>query len=147
LISFESQLRSLVATLDNFKNRIDRGLRSLEQERLNYLSRQDALRVAERLVDNRRMLLEAGRATVRDVREAQDALIRAQNDLTLATVAYLGTRFDLLLDSGVLLADEDRFWLADPLAGRLTEAQRGRPPLEMPEDRLIPPDEFLEPKS
>jgi outer membrane protein TolC len=147
LISFESQLRSLVATLDNFKNRIDRGLRSLEQERLNYLSRQDALRVAERLVDNRRMLLEAGRATVRDVREAQDALIRAQNDLTLATVAYLGNRFDLLLDSGVLLADEDRFWLTDPLAGRLTEAQRGRPPLEMPEDKLIPPDEFLEPKS
>lgn len=147
LVSFESQLRNLVATLDNFKNRIDRGLRTLEQERLNYLSRKEALRVAERLVDNRKMLLEAGRATVRDVREAQDSLIRAQNDLTLATVAYLGTRFDLLLDCGVLLADEGRFWLADPLAGQLTEAQRGRPPLEMPEDKLIPPDEFLEPKS
>jgi hypothetical protein len=105
------------------------------------------LRVAERLVDNRQMLLEAGRANIRDVREAQDSLIRAQNDLTLATVAYLGTRFDLLLDAGLLLADQDRFWLTDPLAGKVTEADRGRPPLEMPDDKLIAPDEFLEPKS
>ncbi|MBK9137444.1 MAG: TolC family protein [Verrucomicrobia bacterium] len=146
LISFESQLRSVVATLDNFKNRIDRGLRTLEQERLNYLSRQENLRVAERLVDNRQMLLEAGRANIRDVREAQDSLIRAQNDLTLATVAYLGTRLDLLLDAGILLADEGRFWLTDPLTGKISPADRGRPPLEMPADRLIPPDDFLEPK-
>ena len=147
LISFESQLRSLVTTLDGFRNRIDRGLRTLEQERLNYISREAALRVAERLVDNRQMLLEAGRANIRDVREAQDSLIQAQNNLTAATIAYLGTRFDLLLDSGVLLADQARFWLTDPIEGQLSDAQRGRPPLEMPDDKLIPPDDFLEPKS
>ena len=146
LISFEAQLRSLVSTLDNFRNRIDRALRTLEQERLNYLSRLEALRVAERRADMNQMLLEAGRVQIRDVREAQDALIQAQNNLTTALVNYLGSRFDLLLDVGILLADEDRFWLRDPLADRLQDSQRGLPPLHMPDDQVTPPDHFLEPQ-
>ena len=147
LVSFEAQLRSLVSTLDNFRNRIDRGLRTLEQERLNYLSRLEALRVAERRADMNQMLLEAGRVQIRDVREAQDALIQAQNNLTTALVNYLGSRFDLLLDMGILLTDQDQFWLRDPLAERLLDSQRGLPPLHMPDDQVTPPDTFLEPQS
>jgi outer membrane protein TolC len=147
LVSFEAQLRSLVSTLDNFRNRIDRSLRTLEQERLNYLSRLEALRVAERRADMNQMLLEAGRVQIRDVREAQDALIQAQNNLTTALVNYLGSRFDLLLDMGILLTDRDQFWLKDPLAERLQDSQRGRPPLHMPDDQVTPPDTFLEPQS
>ena len=74
LVSFESQLRSLSLTLDNFKDRIDRGLRTLEQDRLNYVSAAESLKVAQRRVENNVVLMEAGRATVRDVREAQDGL-------------------------------------------------------------------------
>ncbi len=147
LISFEAQLRSLVNTLDTFRNRLDRGLRTLEQERLNYLSRLEALRVAERRADMNQMLLAAGRVQIRDVREAQDALIQAQNNLTTALVNYLGSRFDLLLDAGILLNDVDQFWLKDPLAGQLDESQRGLPPLHMPDDQVTPPDTFLEPQS
>lgn len=147
LVSFEAQLRSLVSTLDNFRNRIDRGLRTLEQERLNYLSRLEALRVAERRADMNQMLLEAGRVQIRDVREAQDALIQAQNNLTTALVNYLGSRLDLLLDLGILLTDQDQFWLKDPLAERLQDSQRGLPPLHMPDDQVTPPDTFLEPHS
>lgn len=146
LISFEAQLRNLISTLDNFRNRIDRGLRTLEQERLNYLSRLEALRVAERRAEMNQLLLEAGRVQIRDVREAQDALIQAQNNLTTALVNYLGSRFDLLLDVGILLADEDRFWLKDPLAERLQDHQRGLPPLHMPDNQVTPPDHFLEPQ-
>lgn len=147
LISFESQLRSLVSTLDDYKSRIDRGLRTLEQERLNYLSRQEALKVAERRVESTQMLLEAGRAAIRDVREAQDNLIQAQNALTDAIVIYQANRAQLLLDMGVLVAEKDQFWLTDPLAGKLDDSQRGPPPLQMPDDKVIPPDQFLEPKS
>lgn len=147
LISFESQLRSLVTTLDDYKSRIDRGLRTLEQERLNYLSRQETLKVAERRVESTQMLLEAGRAAIRDVREAQDSLIQAQNNLTDAIVRYQGVRVQLLIDAGVLVAEKDRFWLTDPLAGKLDDSQRGPPPLHMPDDKLIPPDQFLEPRS
>ena len=147
LISFESQIRSLVTTLDNFKNRIDDGLRSIERDRLNYVSRQESLRVAERRVDNAEMLVKAGRSTIRDLRESQDQLISSQNALTDAIVSYHSTRLQFLLDVGVRVAEWERFWLINPLTDLLDETQRGRAPLEMPRDELIPPDQFLEPKS
>ena len=145
LISFESQLRSLVTTLDSFRDQMDRGLRNLERERLNYVSRQESLKVAKRRAENNEFLFRAGRLPIVDLRESQDDLISAQNALTDAIVVYQNNRLSLLLSLGLLIADQDRFWLSDPLAGMLNESQRGRPPLEMPEDKLIPPDQFLEP--
>jgi outer membrane protein TolC len=102
LISFESQLRSLTLTLDRFKQRIDGGLRALEAARLNILSGQAQLAIEMRRVEMNTILLEAGRVQIRDVREAQDALINAQNALTVRIVAYLRARLELLLDIGVL---------------------------------------------
>lgn len=146
LVAFESQIRSLGQTLDSFRAQIDEGLRSLEQERLNYLSRQDALEVASRRVENNTLLFEAGRVPIRDLREAQDNLVQAQNDLTFSLVTYLRVRLELLLDIGVLETAGPRFWLTDPLAGRLTADMRGPSPLHMPRGELIPPDQFLEPR-
>jgi outer membrane protein TolC len=145
LVSFESQLRSLALTLDNYRDRIDRGLRTIEQSRLNYLNGLESLRVAERRVDNNTMLMEAGRATVRDLREAQDILIQAQNTLSTLYTAYLSSRLELLLNMGVIDVRPDKFWLADPLANRLSPSDRGAPPLRMPDDQVLPPETFIEP--
>jgi outer membrane protein TolC len=145
LVSFESQLRSLSLTLDNFRDKIDRGLRTLEQGRLNYLNRRASLEVAQRRVEMNLMLLEAGRVQIRDLREAQDSLILAQNNLTSSVVDYLQARLQLLLDIGVLDTTTEEFWLKDPLQGRLTDAQRGPPPLQMPRDEVVSPNQFLEP--
>ncbi|MFM1943425.1 MAG: hypothetical protein RI897_2407 [Verrucomicrobiota bacterium] len=145
LVSFESQLRSLQLSLDRFKQNIDGGLRSLEEARLNILSQQAQLAVESRRVDMNAILLEAGRVQIRDVREAQDALISAQNSLTSRVVDYLRVRLQLMLDIGVLETDVDKFWLKDPLAGKLEDSQRGPSPLQMPRDTLIPPNQFLEP--
>lgn len=144
LVTFERRLRSLGLTLDQFKDRIDRGLRTLEQRRLNYLNRQAQLDVNRRRVEQNQILLEAGRANIRDLRESQDLLISAQNDLTTTRVDYLQARLQLLLDLGVIRTDEDRFWLNDPLVGVIKEEDRGVNPLKMPGDELLPPDEFLE---
>lgn len=145
LVSFESQIRSLSLTLDNFKFRIDDGIRSLEQRRLNLLNRQAALEVASRRVELNNLLLQAGRANIRDLREAQDQLILAQNARVLTLVDYLRTRLQLMLDIGVLATETKRFWLVDPLAGRLTPENRGPSPLQMPEDSLLEPNRFLDP--
>ncbi len=145
LVSFESQLRSLSLTLDNYKDRIDRGLRTLEQTRLNYISGVESLKVSERRVLNNVMLLEAGRATIRDVREAQDGLVLAQNNLATIYTGYLTARLGLLLNLGVIDTRPDKFWLLDSLKDRLTPDQRGAPPLRMPDDRVLPPESFLEP--
>jgi len=146
LISFESQLRSLVSTLDGFKDKVDRGLRTLEYQRLNYLNRQLALEVARRRVEMNQMLLEAGRVEIQQVREAQDALIAAQNDVTTSLVSYLQARLQLLLDVGVLRTDTPKFWLTDILDSLRPAIRAGKSPLYMPEDQLLPPDHYLEPQ-
>lgn len=144
LINFESQLRQLALTLDQYKDRIDRGLRNLEQRRLNYLDRRAALTVAERRVEMNQIMLEAGRVPIRDLREAQDALISAQNDITLTAVSYLEARLQLLLDMGILDASQEKFWLRDPIMDLGIKGTGQRPVLRMPEDRVTPPHEFLE---
>jgi outer membrane protein TolC len=146
LISFESSIRSLGLTLDNFKDRIEEGLRTLEQRRLNYLNAQASYEVAERRVEMNDMLFTAGRVQVRDVREAQDQLITSKNGLTQTITAYLQARLQLLLDLGILSTEGSKFWLQDPLAPLLTPDMRGPGPLQMPDNELIPPDRFLEPQ-
>ena len=147
LVSFESQLRSLSLTLDNFKDRIDRGLRTVEEARLDYLNSAESLKVAERRVENNTLRLEAGRATIRDLREAQDSLIQAQNNLATTVTAYLIARLELMLNIGVIDVRPAKFWLQDVLRERLTPDQRGEPPLRMPTDRVMPPETYLEPAS
>jgi outer membrane protein TolC len=147
LVSFESQLRSLGLTLDSYKDRIDRGLRTVEQARLNNLNGVESLKVAERRVDNDTMRLETGRATIRDLRESQDTLIRAQNDLITTYTDYLTARLEMMLNIGIIDTRPKKFWLSDPLRDRLTPELRGVPPLRMPEDRVLPPESFIEPAS
>jgi outer membrane protein TolC len=116
LISFESELRTLALTLDTLKDSIDRGLRTLEQRRQTYQIQQGALEVANRRVVAAEQLIEAGRATVRDLVEAQDAQVAAQNAVTQAMVSYQDSMLRLLLDIGVLETETPRFWLKDHLA-------------------------------
>lgn len=144
LVSFESQLRSLSLTLDTYKDRIDRALRSIEQARLNFVNAEESLRVAQRREENNRMLLEAGRATIRDLREAQDQLIFAENNLANLYANYLAARLSLLVTIGVIDTDQEKFWLADPL-NNLQPNERSAPPLRMPDDLVTPPESFLEP--
>jgi outer membrane protein TolC len=145
LVSFESQLRALSLSLDNYKNRIDRGLRTVEQARLNYLNGVERLKVAERRVENNTMSLETGRATIRDLREAQDNLIAAQNDLATTYTAYLIARLELMLNIGIIDTRLKKFWLHDPLRDWLTPDRRGVSPLRMPDDKVLPPEPFIEP--
>ena len=144
LVQFEQELRRLSLTLDEFKDRIDRGLRTLEQRRLNYLNQQAQLDVNRRRVEMNQLLLEAGRVEIRDLREAQDQLIAAQNAVTVTRVDYLRARLQLLLDLGVMATDQPRFWLEDPLSTVATKEMRGTNPLHMPDDHLVPPDRFLD---
>lgn len=144
LISFESQIRSLSLVLDNYRDRIDGGLRNIEQARLNYLNGLESLKVAQRRVENNSMLLEAGRATIRDLREAQDELIFAENNLSTLYAQYLAARLGLMLNVGVIDVKPARFWLLDPLQN-LPAEQRSPPPLRMPDDSVLPPEKFIEP--
>lgn len=143
LVTFESELRNFTLTLDNLRDSIERGMRTLEQRRQNYYIQKNALELANRRVESINMLLDAGRAEVRDLVDSQDAQISAQNAVTTAVVDYQVTRLQLMLDIGALETEQPKFWLQDHLKGFLagttpTEAQPS-------EDgkALVPPDEFF----
>jgi outer membrane protein TolC len=116
LIAFEAEIRSLTLTLDRLKDSIDRGVRTLDQRRQNYLIQKNALALANRRVESTTMLLKAGRIEVRDLNDALDSQIAAQNSVTVALVSYQESRLQLLLDIGALNSEEQNFWLKDHLA-------------------------------
>jgi outer membrane protein TolC len=69
-----------------------------------------AVSVAQKRVKSVNMFLEAGRAQIRDLLEAQDALLSAQNSLTAAVVNYRIAELAIQRDTGVLEVDEKGLW-------------------------------------
>ncbi len=144
LVAFEAEIRSLTLTLDNLKESIDRGVRTLDQRRQNYDIQKNALVLANRRVMSTTMLLEAGRAEVRDLVDAQDAQISAENSVTAALVDYQQTRLQLMLDIGALDTSTPKFWLKDPLMA-FTPGQRSAPaPSAAGEQAVLPPERYFE---
>jgi outer membrane protein TolC len=146
LVSFESDLRNFTLTLDNLKESIDQGLRTLEQSRQNYEIQKNALELANRRVDSTTLLLEAGRAEVRDLVDAQDAQIAAQNAVTSALVGYQQTRLQLMLDIGALDTEVPKFWLKDHLAAFMpgkAPASGSTSPAESRDQAVLPPDQYF----
>src|SRR5207244_5707993 len=88
LINFERELRSLSLTLDNTRNEVRRGIRTLEQARQDYQIQKTAVELADRRVASAQILLQAGRAEIRDLLEAQSAQLQARNAVTQSLVDY-----------------------------------------------------------
>jgi outer membrane protein TolC len=145
LITFESELRTLTLRLDTLKDGIDGGLRSLEQRRQSYQIQTSALKLADRLVENISLLLEAGRAEIRDLLEAQDSQIAAQIAVNSELLGYQESVLQLLLDIGVIETGSDRFWLKDQVSPHF-EAGTQPPPVgaaRLPSGELISPDKLF----
>ncbi len=142
LVKFEEQLRALTLNLDEVRDSIENGLRTVAQRRQNYIIQTNALALANRRVESSTLLQQAGRAEVRDLIEAQDAQISAQNAVTDALVSYQRARLQLMLDIGALRTVEDKFWLKDHLAGYLP-GPAPAPPAPA-EQAVIPPDQLFD---
>jgi outer membrane protein TolC len=143
LLSFERQIRTLALFLDNVRNEVRAGLRSLEQARQSYEIQKSARDLADRRVENSELLLQAGRAQTRDVLDAQTARVQAYNAVTAGLIDYHLTRLQLLLDMGVLKTDVDKFWLQEgALPKKQTEQAQPRPAALS--DDLVTPDQLFE---
>jgi hypothetical protein len=85
------------------------------------------------------MLLQAGRIEVRDLNDALDSQIAAQNSVTVALVSYQESRLQLMLDIGALDTETQNFWLKDHLAA----VNAGKPSTgaqaNAPEEAVTPP--------
>jgi outer membrane protein TolC len=143
LVTFEREIRNLSLELDDLRRDINEGLRNIALLRETYELQKIELSLSERRVAREELLLKAGRSQIRDLLDAQDAQVRAQNGVTQNLVDYHIARLNLLLRIGALKSDFEKFWIAEqPLPGQMamqTEpADDGKKP-----DTLITPDQLF----
>lgn len=136
LIAYEQTVRSLQEIEDSVKLDVRSVLRDLLEARETIRIQAEAVRVAQRRVDSTDLFLQAGRAEIRDLLEAQNALNSAQNALTSAVVNYRIGELELQRDLGVLEVSSDGLWVEfDPEAYRSELAERTR--MNDADNRLI----------
>ena len=111
VVNFERAIRTLSLILDQKRNQIERGLRTLRQLRENYRIQTMAVQLAEERVLSADLNIQAGRASVLDLVIAQDELVATRISLSAALVDYISARLRLLLDIGILDTDQERYWL------------------------------------
>jgi len=109
-IALERSVRGVQELEDQIKLEVRNALRTLLQARESYRIQLEAVALAERRVDSTALFLQAGRAEVRDVLEAQEDLVNAQNALTAALVDYRVAELNLQRDMGVLQVSDDGLW-------------------------------------
>jgi len=109
-ISLERAVRNVQRQEDQIKLEIRNALRTLLEARESYRIQAEAVDLAARRVESTALLLRAGRANVRDVLEAQESLLQAQNALTAALVNYRIAELNLQRDMGVLQVSDNGMW-------------------------------------
>jgi outer membrane protein TolC len=140
LIRFESELRTLTISLDDTRDAVREGIRSLEQLRQNFVIQKEALRLANERVNSIRFLIESGRAQIRDELEAQNALLSAQNSVTRVMVDYFDARLKFLIDVGVLNMEPEQWWLHTE---KLVRTENTGPVAGLPTSKVYTPDEVF----
>jgi outer membrane protein TolC len=110
LITLERAVRSIQTLEDQVKLSIRDALRSLLESRESLKIQAQSVVVAEKRVKSSTLFLEAGRIQIRDLLDAQDALLEAQNSLTAAFVNYRIAELELQRDLDVLKVNEQGLW-------------------------------------
>lgn len=110
LIAYEQAVRDMQDAEDSVKLDVRNTLRDLLEARESIKIQAEAVRVAQRRVDSTNLFLQAGRAEIRDLLEAQNDLNSAQDSLTDAVVNYRIGELELQRDMGVLQVSGEGLW-------------------------------------
>ncbi len=113
LINLERARRQFFLKRDIVTAEVAESYRALEEAYRTYQIQKSSLALAQRRVESTDLLLQAGRATTRDLLEAQEALTRARNALSAAVVNYQISYLRLLRDAELLELDEAGVWKGD----------------------------------
>ncbi|MBN1508356.1 MAG: TolC family protein [Sedimentisphaerales bacterium] len=110
LIDLERATRSVQDLEDQIKLSIRSELRTLLESRESLKIQAQSVVVAEKRVNSAQLFLEAGRAQIRDLLEAQDALLSARNQLTSAVVNYRTAELQFQRDLDLLKMTREGLW-------------------------------------
>ncbi len=109
-IALDRAVRAVQELEDSIKAEVRQSLRVLLQSEETMAIQAQSVALAHRRVDSTDLFLQAGRAQIRDVLEAEDALVSARNALTAAVVTYRLAELELQRDMGILMIDETGLW-------------------------------------
>lgn len=110
LIALEQAKRTLEAQEDTVKQSVRSGLRNLIAARRTYEIQSQSVIVARRRVASNTLFLESGRSSMRDVLDAEAALVSARNALCAALIDWRMSDLQLRRDMGVLRISETGMW-------------------------------------
>lgn len=146
LITVERARRSAEQLADQITADLRASLRQARTRRKAVDIQSNAVRLAERRVESATLSLEAGRATTRDILEAQQALVDARNALTTARVDYFLSQLALWRDMELLRVKPEGIGFAreelDAVVAALGLPMQQRAPVpEVPQDDASNPDQ------
>jgi outer membrane protein TolC len=110
LITMEQRQRGYDDESDNVKLDVRQAYRDLEETAESYRIQKIGLELAERRVEEQKLLLEYGRGTIRLLLETEDDLVSAQNDVTDALVKHTIAKMSFFRDIGILQVKPDGMW-------------------------------------
>ncbi len=106
LIELDRAMRDFNQQRDSITLEITNRWRDLERAASSYQNQKRSVELAEERVESSEMLFDAGRATTRDVLDAHEDLLRAQNRLAAALVDLRIATLELERDMDILVIDE-----------------------------------------
>jgi len=109
-INLERTVREVQRLEDQIKLSVRNKLRDMIEARQGLQIQAKAVYIAEKRVKSTNMFLEADRATIRDLLEAQDSLLSAKNGLTASAINYRIAELELQRDMGLLKVDKNGLW-------------------------------------
>jgi outer membrane protein TolC len=110
LLAYQQRLRDYEEFTDNVQLSVIDANRRLLEAAKRFEIQQLSLELARARVESTDMLVRAGRAASRDLLDAQDSLLNAQNSRTSAMVDYTLNKLQFLLDVGLLTVRPDGMW-------------------------------------
>jgi outer membrane protein TolC len=110
LIGMEKALRDAEGIEDGVKSEVRAALRNLARARESIDIQRRAVALAQRRERSINLFLQAGRAEIRDLLEAQEDLVSAQDALTAALVRLRVAELETQRDLGVIEVDRSGVW-------------------------------------
>lgn len=110
LISLRNAERSIEEKEDKVKQELRSAARKILELKETYLIQQESVKLAERRVESTELFMQAGKVQIRDLLEAQEALVGARDSLVSAVVSYHIAKLELQKDLELLEVDEKGLW-------------------------------------
>jgi outer membrane protein TolC len=110
LITLMQKNRNFQDAVDNVKLDVRNAYRGLTEAARRYQIQRNSLQLATEQVHSTSLMFQAGRAQARDLLEAQDSLLSAQNKTTSTLVDYAIAKLSFYRDIELLSVKPDGLW-------------------------------------